>query len=201
MNIGIYGGAFNPVHNGHINLAEKAIELLSLEKLLFIPTAIPPHKSGADFASQQDRYNMLTLAADGIDNSEISCIEFERQGKSYTFDTLMELKKIYPDDKLFLIIGADQFLTFHLWYRSRDILSMVTLCAAARENDSERALMLEYAKKLDGLGENNFYLLDFPALKVSSSDIRKMVRNNEDITEFVPDKVCKYIFEKGLYSV
>ena len=132
MRIGIFGGAFNPVHNGHLNIADSFYEDLSLDKLLFIPTAKPPHKSDEGLLSGEDRVNMLRLA---VENKpyEISTIEFERNDKSYTYDTLIELKKLYPDSEFFLIIGADQFIHFDKWYRYSDILDMVTLCTSARE--------------------------------------------------------------------
>ncbi len=201
MRIGIYGGAFNPVHNGHINLARKAKERLTLDKILFIPTAVPPHKTDDEFASRQDRYNMLALAIEDIDGAEISCMEFERGGKSYTYDTLVELKRIYPDDELFLIIGSDQLMSFHLWYRSGDILSMVSLCAGVRENEEEKHQMLHYAQNLDGLDYDRFYLFQFPAVRVSSSDIRQRIKNGMDISGLIPQKVYKYIIEKRLYRV
>lgn len=93
LKIGIFGGAFNPVHNGHLNLAKHYLDELGLDKILFIPTNIPPHKSNEDFAGRKDRFNMLRLAIKPYDKFEVSDIEFKRDGKSYTYDTLLELKK------------------------------------------------------------------------------------------------------------
>ena len=93
LKIGIFGGAFNPVHNGHLNLAKHYLDELGLDKILFIPTNIPPHKSNEDFAGRKDRFNMLRLAIKPYDKFEVSDIEFKRGGKSYTYDTLLELKK------------------------------------------------------------------------------------------------------------
>lgn len=198
MNIGIFGGAFNPIHNGHLNLADIYYKNLHLDKLIFIPTCKPPHKTDECLASGEDRVNMLKLAIESLPY-EISTVEFNRQGKSYTFDTLNELKKIYPNDRFYLIIGADQFLTFDKWYRYRDILEMVTLCTSARENEQEKLLISNFAKEL-GI-EDNYYLSTQPVLRVSSSQIRNGVKNGSDVSSLLPKKVLKYILEKGLYGV
>lgn len=102
LKIGIFGGAFNPVHNGHLNLAKHYLDELGLDKILFIPTNIPPHKSNEDFAGRKDRFNMLRLAIKPYDKFEVSDIEFKRDGKSYTYDTLLELKKIYKNAEFYL---------------------------------------------------------------------------------------------------
>lgn len=198
MKIGIFGGAFNPVHNGHINLAEIYYNELSLDKLILIPTAKPPHKSDEDLVSGEDRLNMLKLACESKPY-EISLIEFERQKKSYTYDTLLELRKIYPDDDLYLIIGADQLLSFDKWYRYKDILSMVTLCTSARESEEEKDIIRKKAKEL-GI-EDNYYLSTAPVLRVSSSEIRQAIKSRSDASSLLPDAVLNYIIEKGLYCV
>ena len=199
MKIGIFGGAFNPVHNGHMNLAEIYYRGLELDKLIFIPTAHPPHKSGEALASQQDRLNMLSLALEGTPY-EISQIEFQRNGKSYTYDTLTELKKLYTDDTLYLIIGADQFLSFDRWYRYEDILNMAVLCTCAREDEEEKQRIKAFASRLN-LSEDSYYLSAEPVLKVSSSQIRTGIMNSEDISSLLPKKVLDYILEKGIYRV
>ena len=147
MKIGIFGGAFNPVHNGHLNIADAFYEDLKLDKMLLIPTANPPHKSGAGLLSGDDRINMLRLA---IENKpyEIATIEFERNDKSYTYNTLLELKRLYPEADLFLIIGADQIINFEKWYRYSDILDMVTLCASARESEEEKQIIIKDRKSV-----------------------------------------------------
>jgi len=200
MNIGIFGGAFNPVHNGHINLADNYFSALHLDRIIFIPTSVPPHKTAQDFAPAQDRINMLELALRDRENYEVSTIEFERAGKSYTYDTLQALKQIYPDSKFFLIIGADQFMTFHCWYKYKEILEMVTICTSAREDEAEKKKMLDYAKTLDEL-DGKYYISNQPVLKLSSSDVRQKVKDGEDISSLVPVKVCDYISEKRLYCV
>lgn len=196
MKIGVFGGAFNPVHNGHVNLAKSYIDILGLDKLLIIPTANPPHRLAEDFASAKDRFNMLSLAFSGVDNAEISDIEFELGDKSYTYNTLVELQKIYPDSQFYLIIGQDQFLYFDKWYRYSDILKMATLCTAAREENS-RQVIIDYAKK--ALGGVKYFLADFAPYVVSSSEIRAKIKNNEPVSSLISAEVEQYIISKGLY--
>lgn len=198
MKIGIFGGAFNPVHNGHLNIADAFYEDLKLDKMLLIPTANPPHKSGAGLLSGDDRINMLRLA---IENKpyEISTIEFERNDKSYTYNTLLELKRLYPEADLFLIIGADQIINFEKWYRYSDILDMVTLCVSARESEEEKQIIIKSAQRL-GI-QDRFYMSGRAVLRVSSSEIRDKIKNGSDVSKLLPKKVFDYISEKGLYRV
>lgn len=200
MKIGIFGGAFNPIHNGHLMLADHYFSNLELDKLLLIPTAVPPHKSAEGLACDAHRLNMAKLAVQDKPEFEVSDIEFKRSGKSYTYDTLSELSRIYPSSELYLIIGADQFLNFHRWYRYRDILGMATLCTSARENEGEKALLLDYAvnnREFNG----RYYIADYPVMKLSSSEIRDILKRGGDASSFLPESVYNYIVEKGLYSV
>lgn len=196
MKIGLYGGAFNPVHNGHLALAEHFKNALELEGLIFIPTHVPPHKSGDGLVSGEHRINMLSLALSGLDYCSVSDIEFRREGKSYTYDTVCELKKIYPDDEFFLIVGADQYFDFQKWYRADDLLRQVTVCSAARENNQYRQ-MLEYKSKHDNM--QNTVVCNFDVTEISSSKIRNMISTGQSVTEFVPDSVLWYIKENNLY--
>lgn len=200
MKIGIFGGAFNPIHNGHLALAKSYFENLKLDKVLFIPTAVPPHKTSDYLVSAQDRLNMARLAVSDYSVFEVSDIEFKRQGKSYTYDTLAELRNIYVDDEFYLIIGADQFLTFHYWYRYQEILDMVTICTSARENEQEKKSLYDYAKSHTEM-RGKFYIADYPVIKVSSSEIREKIKKGEDTSSLMPKIVYNYIVEKGIYSV
>ncbi|MDY4607700.1 MAG: nicotinate (nicotinamide) nucleotide adenylyltransferase [Eubacterium sp.] len=196
MKIGLYGGAFNPVHNGHLALAEHFKNALELERLIFIPTHVPPHKSVDGLVSGEHRINMLSLALSGLDYCSVSDIEFRREGKSYTYDTVCELKKIYPDDEFFLIVGADQYFDFQKWYRADELLRQVTVCSAARENNQYRQ-MLEYKSKHDNM--QNTVVCNFDVTEISSSKIRNMISTGQSVTEFVPDSVLWYIKENNLY--
>lgn len=200
IKLGIFGGAFNPIHNGHLALAKSYQQALNLDKVLFIPTAVPPHKTSQHLALAEDRLCMTRLAVEDCPSFEVSDIEFNRQGKSYTYDTLCEIKGIYPDSQLYLIIGADQFLTFHYWYKYREILDMVTVCTSARESEEEKQVLSAYAHSVSEM-EDKYFISNQPVLKLSSSEVRDKIKNGQDISTLVPKKVCDYILEKRLYIV
>lgn len=200
IKLGIFGGAFNPIHNGHLALARNYQQALNLDKVLFIPTAVPPHKTSQHLALAEDRLCMTRLAVEDCPAFQVSDIEFNRQGKSYTYDTLCEIKSIYPDSQLYLIIGADQFLTFHCWYKYREILDMVTVCTSARESEEEKQILSSYAESISEM-KDKYFISNQPVLKLSSSEIRDKIKNGQDISTLVPKKVCDYILEKGLYIV
>ncbi len=199
MRIGVFGGAFNPVHNGHVKLAESFLERLSLDKLLIIPTAVPPHKTAAGLANEKNRLDMLSLAFKNIEKAEISDLEFKRSGKSYTFDTIAEIRNIYRYDELFLIIGEDQFLSFDKWYRYRDLLSQTVLCTAARTENKRQEIERFAAVLLNG--KSNYYLADFAPVIVSSSEIREKLKKGQDVSALLPEQVYSYIKENRLYVV
>lgn len=201
MKIGVFGGAFNPVHSGHMKLACEFADKLMLDKVLFIPTAKPPHRSDKDLISGAERIKMLELAIGDNSLFEISDIEFRLKDKSYTYNTLIELQKHYIGARFYLIVGADQFFNFDKWYRYEDILSLADICTIARENDGEKQMLLNKAEALDGLNINRFHLSDANAYKVSSSQIRQMIKNGEDCSQYLPEPVYNYIKEKGFYIV
>ncbi|MGN0516970.1 nicotinate (nicotinamide) nucleotide adenylyltransferase [Eubacterium sp.] len=193
MNIGIFGGAFNPVHNGHLALAGHYRESLSLDRLIYIPTANPPHKPSDNLIDGEHRINMLKLC---VGNDKVCDIEFRHDGKSYTYLTLQELRQAYPDDKLYLIIGADQFFYFENWYKYDEILSLATVVTAAREHN-QYSQMLEFKAKHPSL--KDVVVSEFEVIDVSSSQIRDAVKNGEDISQYVPKRVEEYIKEHRLY--
>ncbi len=186
--IGIFGGAFNPPHKGHIRLARGFADRLSLDEILVIPSFIPPHKSAADLASGMDRLEMCRLAFCGDSRFSVSSMEIDRGGKSYTYDTLLEIKNLYRDAELFLIIGSDMYLSFETWYRYSDILEICTICTAAREaNASLRN------------SDINAVISDLPAYEISSTQIRDMVADGKDISGVAGESVAQYIRDRGLY--
>lgn len=193
MRIGIFGGAFNPVHNGHLALAKHYKDSLSLDRLIYIPTANPPHKPSGDLIDGGHRINMLKLC---VGDDEVCDIEFRRDGKSYTYLTLQELKRAYPNDKLYLIIGADQFFYFENWYKYEEILSLATVVTAARE-DNQYSQMLEFKAQHPSL--KDVVVSEFEVIDVSSSQIRNAVSQGEDISQYVPKRVEEYIKEHRLY--
>lgn len=199
MNIGIFGGTFNPVHNGHINLAGCYKEALHLDKIILIPTAAPPHKIAKDLASDRDRVAMLKMAIQGIQGFELSAMELERQGPSYTYDTLTAYRRQHPGDKIYLIVGSDMFLSFHEWYRYEEMLDMVILCTAARSQTDSLAKMEAYASDVLGLKEGDYIISRFPVVLAASTHIRQNLKDGLPITDMVPAQVERYIYEQGVY--
>lgn len=189
--IGIFGGTFNPPHIGHTRLAEHFVSELKLDRLLVIPTYQPPHKSVANLASGEDRVNMCLLA---FPDAVVSTIELNRGGKSYTYDTLCEIKEQYPGDELFFIVGSDMLLSFNRWYKSEEILDMITLCAADREDDG---VQLEMPDFLEG---KRVIITKLPAFEMSSTRIRECISKGESTAGMLDEAVRIYIDEKGLYK-
>ena len=196
MKIGIFGGAFNPVHNGHVQLMKSYLDYLGLEKLIIIPTAVPPHKTGAYLVSEEDRLNMLQLLAEDEPRFEVSDIEFRREGKSYTYLTLCELKKLYPDGEFYLIIGSDQYLVFNTWYKPDEILALATVCTMAREQGDLEKL---YAYRNENVNMKDSIIVEFDIFEASSTDIRRRIKEGKSIKGLVPKAVEKYIKEHKLY--
>ena len=196
MRIGIYGGAFNPVHKGHVKLAEEIKRKADLDKIIIIPSGVSPHKSSGGLIDSTHRLEMCSLAFEGEDYI-ISDLEIKREGKSYTVDTVTELKKIYPDDELFLIMGSDMLLCFDRWYRYEDILSMVTICATTRQGDISLDELKKYSR--DVL-KKEVIIIDFEPFECSSTKVRNALLSGEDANELIPEKVLTYIRENSLYT-
>ncbi len=196
MRIGIFGGTFNPPHQGHKKLALEFKGRLSLDLMLIIPTYSPPHKDAPDLASGEDRLNMCRLCF--IENGfEVSDIELNRKGKSYTVNTLQEIKKQYPDDELFFIMGSDMLLTFHQWREPEKILDCAVICAAAREKGLTQTLR-GYVDEYYPGRKDRFIVCDFSPVEVSSTQIREELVL-EDCENLLAPEVEKYIKERGLY--
>ena len=194
--IGIFGGSFDPVHLGHKRLAEFALNTLELDKMLIIPAACSPFKSGTA-SSAVHRMNMCRLQF-CEDKFEISDIEISRGGKSYTVDTVNAVRAMYPDSTLFLIIGSDQLMQFHKWYCFDKIMENAVICAVARAEKDNILAMESYAdENLRQHGECK--ILEFSPLEISSTEIRQLIKNGEN-TDFV---LCREVFEyavrEGLY--
>ena len=199
MRIGIFGGSFNPPHLGHRRLADEMMEAAALDKMLIIPAGIPPHKNTDELISTEHRFEMCKLAFND-DKYIISDIEFHRQGKSYTVDTVAEIRKIYPDDELFLIIGSDMLLSFHRWYRHEDILKEVALCVATRENEILTDELLKYANETLKLSENEIIISQIAPFVCSSTAIRSEIRQGQNVSDYVDTDVSDYIIRKGIYT-
>lgn len=198
MRLGMLGGTFNPVHLGHIGLAEAFISRLKLDSVMLMPAFIPPHKECLQLVSAQHRYNMCQIAADGHDKIEVSRLEIERGGQSFTSDTLRALKEMTGGAKLFLITGADMFLTLQDWRRPEEIFSLATICTAPRD-EVDRAALLQHASFLTALGAR-CEVLERPIMQISSTFIRNAVNNGANISSMTGTGVAEYIRANSLYK-
>jgi nicotinate-nucleotide adenylyltransferase len=191
--IGIFGGSFNPPHNGHINIAVQAKETLGLDKVLIMPTGTSPHKGKAAMGFNTREY-MCRLAFGKLPGFEVTDIEGTRAGHSYTVDSLRLLKKQYPDSaQFYLLIGADMLFYFDQWHKYQTILNECHVVAAARE-PNQFTEMTEYATEM-----GKIKVLNLEVTQVSSSEIREKIARGEDISALVPEKVLKLIKEKQYY--
>ena len=196
--VGIYGGTFAPIHNGHVRAAKAFMEQMKLDYLFIIPAHMPPHKQIDESDDPIYRLRMCELAFEGVDGIVISDCEILRGGKSYTYDTLKELQR--ENTRLFLLCGTDMVLTFDTWYRFEDIFKMCYPVYVRRENDpliGNRIVskITEYYQKYGVM----FRKISTDPVELSSTDIRAAVRSGEDISRLVPQKVAQFIRENGLY--
>lgn len=197
MRIGIYGGSFNPVHNGHIHLALSAAEELNLDRIYLVPSLISPHRSSAEYAPAEDRLEMLRLACLVSEKLGICDYEIRSNRKSYTFYTVEEFRRRFPDDELFLLVGSDMLLCFDTWYRFEDILNNVSLAVVSRRNGD----MDELDKKAGFLRKfGRIILCQASPIEVSSTEIRKKIRKNQNFSCYLDKNVVQYITSSNLYS-
>lgn len=194
--VGIYGGSFDPVHKGHKLLAENLSKEINADKVIIIPAAVSPFKKGT-VASDEDRLNMCRLAF-SEDLFTISDWEIKNGGKSYTIDTVSELKRLYPNDKLYLFMGDDMLLSFHKWYKYDEILKLCTLVCGCRTEDGEKlSLMKDYAENVLNLKENEIVICESEPIEISSTEIRENLKKGD--CDFLDEKVNEYIKSRGLY--
>ena len=199
MRIGVFGGTFDPPHNGHYKYACEAIEKLELDRLIVIPASIPPHKAGLGISSGEDRMNMTELLFSGNEKVSVSDMELRRQGKSYTVDTVRLLREEYPDDEIFFLMGSDMLLSFHAWYCPSEIIEYVRICAVTRCDEVDRNDLEAYIREHFHGSEDRFTICDFEPIELSSTQVRNAVKNGESISSMVNPRIETYIIEKELY--
>lgn len=206
--IGIMGGTFNPIHNSHILLGLQAKSLLQLDKVLFMPSNNPPHKEIHDYISDEDRCYMVKLSLEGLDGMEFSDIEFQREGLTYTSDTLDIVCKENPDCRFYFIIGGDSVAYFDKWHLPDHILRNCALVCASR-GDTDDDVIKQQINALrdmftsDAEGEEfipEVYYLKAPEMNVSSTIIRNLSACGLSVSGLVPEAVAEYIKTKGLYQ-
>lgn len=196
MKICFFGGTFNPVHNGHVKLLENAKECFDFDKIIVIPTNIPPHKEVVFSVSDDDRLNMCKLAFDGI--AEVSDYEIKENNVSYTINTMRYFKEIYPDDEFYFLMGSDMLFIFEKWKSYKELISLISIVVASREDDESESLEIKKAKlEFDGA---KIYIIKAEPYVVSSSVIRNKIKSGEkDFSCHLPERVVEYILDKKLY--
>ena len=199
--IGIIGGSFDPIHTGHLIVAQDAVERLELSEVIFIPAAVPPHKQHLQQAAAEHRLNMLQLAVETDLRFSVSDIELKRGGVSYSFDTLCELKEDKPNAELVMIVGSDTLVDLHNWYNIDELLTLCDVASFLRPGEDVPSTI---AQKV-GVSEQHKEMLlrnliEAHRIEISSTEIRMRVAEGLGIRYLVPPEVEMYIFEHGLYQ-
>lgn len=196
MKTGLFGGTFDPIHNGHIKVAQAAKNSLGLDRVIFIPAGAPPHKTDKKVSGKEHRLSMTRLAAEAV-GAEVSDWEIRQDKKSYSVDLVRHFKETLPDDELFFIIGADSFRDLPLWYQYRELLSMCTFLVVSRPDVPKETLLSKYVG--DEAAPRVFFLDDI-LVDISSTEIRKTVADGGEIERLVPPGVLTYIKTHKLYT-
>ncbi len=188
--IGVLGGTFNPIHTGHLAIAQMALERMNLTKVIFVPAYIPPHKNKKIVARAKDRFSMVQLAVKGNSFFEISDFEINKKGKSYTIDTMRHFQEKYPDDtRLFFIIGEDTLSQLPKWRYIDNILEIAEFIVVNRPGHTKKSSDLKHHSVI------------MPGIDISSSYVRLRLVQNKTIRYFVPDQVLEYIQKNRVYGV
>ena len=190
--IGVFGGTFDPVHNGHLVAASEVAHALKLAEVIFVPTGQPWQKEDRDLAAAEDRYLMAVIATASDSLFSVSRVDIDRPGETYTIDTLRDLRaERGPSAEFFFIMGADALSGVSTWHNTENLLSMAHFVGCTRPGHSIDA---------NGLGRQGFTLIEIPALEISSTACRERVRVGRPIRYLVPDGVIQYISKRGLYQ-
>lgn len=213
--IGLFGGTFNPIHSGHLRAADIVQKRLLLDKILFIPSYIPPHKNAVDVASPAHRLKMVEIALRSYPHFSPSSIEVDAEERSYSVITLGKIRELYPNAHVFFILGIDAFLEIDTWKDYDQVLEQCFFVVISRPGfrlkDAETAVQGVYREKMhelsvsdtlkdDTLLTRKIFLVSIDALDVSSTNIRQKLRKGESITTLVPEEVEAYIQKERLYQ-
>lgn len=192
------GGTFDPIHIGHLILAQSAYEQLGLDKVLFIPAGKPPHKRDRKGASDIQRTDMVRLATEDDPRFDMSLIEMESDEYSYTYMTLEKLCRSHPDEDYYFIIGQDSLETFHSWVKPEEIVKYAHIAAADRP-DCDKSEMEALLEKNRRQFEGDFIGISCPDIQISSHEIREKIETGVGFRYFVTDKVYDYIVRNRIY--
>lgn len=197
--IAMFGGSFNPIHKAHIKLCEIFIEKEDLTEVLLVPTNITPLKNNSEIISPIHRLNMCTLATENHPKIKVSDIEIKRKGKSFTSDTIRDLKNMYENDtEFFLIVGADMFLTLDKWHDFEYIMKNAVILASLRDDVSAEDMHNAYEKFKKYGCKARFY--ESTIEDISSTKVRQMIKEGKNTEEFLDSRVIKYIEDNKLYG-
>lgn len=198
--IGIMGGTFNPIHQGHLMLAQKAYEQFELDKVLVIPNKLPAYKDRDELLDSKQRSRMVQLAIADYPYMEFSDLELTRSGPTYTIDTLQSLIQEYPEDDFYFILGGDSLADLHKWRAYKEILTLaVILCA--RRNDADVPELEQIKLRLEAeVAEAQIYIMDTPMMNISSTEIREQLQSGKKAPQGIPEAVLAFIQEHDLYQ-
>jgi len=199
--IGIIGGSFNPIHIGHLVVAEEARVRFSLERVIFVPVGVPGYKKPTQLIDPERRFAMTLLATASNPHFFVSRIEIDHFKKSYTYDTIKEFRKIYPEESynIYFITGADSVLSILTWKKPRELLSMCYFIAATRPGYNLKRLK-DKLKKICNNCDERIFVMRIPALSISSTEIRNRIKEGLPIKYLVPKEVEEYIKKHNLYK-
>ncbi len=190
----IFGGTFNPFHNGHYEMHKALQQDASIDEIWLMPDRIPPHKICDFLAKDNDRIKMCEIMAEEFSKAQVCLVEFEREGKSYTYDTVLELTKKYPNKKFIFVCGGDMFVYFKKWYRYEDLLNLIPFYVFRRKGTDED----EFNRCFEDFSKMGMDILlkETVISNISSTEFRK-----SNLKELLPEKIYDYIKLKGIYNV
>jgi nicotinate-nucleotide adenylyltransferase len=197
VRLGIYGGVFNPPHLGHLVAAQEAYAQLGLDQVLWVPVGDAPHREIEQDPGTEVRFQLVELTVAGDERFQVSRMEIEREGPSYTVDTLRGLKERGPEDELFLILGGDQAENLPRWHEPEEVLGLATIAVFERATASRNAIIIQLARLR---GAERLRFLDMPRMELSSTLVRRRVAQGKPINYLVPDKVADFIGTENLYG-
>ena len=198
IKIGVLGGSFDPVHNGHVTLGAAAVAVSALDKLIVMPAHVQPFKIGRDFADDHHRLEMCRLAFQDVEKAEVSDYEIVHTEVSYTFDTLAHLKKTIPGSKLYFITGTDSFLSVEYWRKGKDLLQTYAFIVSVRPGYKEKELE-ERIRYYEGIYGTEVIRLRHEMPDVSSTNIKARRNQGLSVSDMIPESVERYMNEHSLY--